>query len=122
MGLCRTAAPSTVSAPAGSWPVVGDGRAARVLLDPAQAMPEPGVLAARARLQLRPHGDQQRRRPPDPQRFMDRGLDPTLISYATALDAAAVGVTTVGLGMMVSRVPARYLGRPASLRSRSPQR
>ena len=42
--------------------------------------------------------------------FMDRGFDPTLISYATALDAAAVGVTTVGLGMMVSRVPARYLG------------
>lgn len=42
--------------------------------------------------------------------FMDRGFDPTLIAYATALDAAAVGVTTVGLGMMVSRVPARYLG------------
>jgi MFS family permease len=42
--------------------------------------------------------------------FMDRGFDPTLISYATALDAAAVGVTTVGLGMMMTRVPARYLG------------
>ena len=41
---------------------------------------------------------------------MDRGLDPTLIAYATALDAAAVGVTTVGLGLLVSRVPSRYLG------------
>src|SRR5688572_24551524 len=42
--------------------------------------------------------------------FMDRGLDPTLIAYATALDAAAVGVTTVGLGLLVSRLPSRYLG------------
>jgi MFS family permease len=42
--------------------------------------------------------------------FMDRGFDPTLISYATALDAAAVGVTTVGLGLLLSRVPSRFLG------------
>jgi MFS family permease len=42
--------------------------------------------------------------------FMDRGFDPILISYATALDAGAVAVTTVGLGLMISRVPARYLG------------
>jgi sugar phosphate permease len=42
--------------------------------------------------------------------FMDRGFDPVLISYATALDAAAVGVTTVGLGLMTARVPSRYLG------------
>jgi MFS family permease len=42
--------------------------------------------------------------------FMDRGFDPILISYATALDAAAVAVTTVGLGLLLSRVASRYLG------------
>ena len=42
--------------------------------------------------------------------FMDRGFDPILISYATALDAAAVGVTTIGLGLLTSRVASRYLG------------
>ena len=53
--------------------------------------------------------------------FMDRGFDPMLISYATALDAAAVGVTTVGFGLMTARVPARYLGAAGSWRWRSPR-
>lgn len=42
--------------------------------------------------------------------FMDRGLDPHLISYATALDAAAAGLTTFALGMLTRRIPARYIG------------
>lgn len=42
--------------------------------------------------------------------FMDRGLDPRLISYATALDAGAAGVSTFTMGMVVQRVPARFIG------------
>ncbi|NQW18691.1 MAG: MFS transporter [Chloroflexi bacterium] len=42
--------------------------------------------------------------------FMDRGLDPTLVSIATALDAVLAGVSTFTMGMLVSRVEARYLG------------
>ena len=42
--------------------------------------------------------------------FMDRGLDPTLVSIATAIDAVLAGVSTFTMGMLVSRVPARYLG------------
>ena len=42
--------------------------------------------------------------------FMDRGLDPTLISFATAFDAVCAGVSTFVFGMLVRRVPARYLG------------
>ena len=42
--------------------------------------------------------------------FMDRGLDAHLISYATALDAAAAGHRTFVLGMLVHRIPSRYMG------------
>jgi len=42
--------------------------------------------------------------------FMDRGLDPRLVSFATALDAAAAGVSTFTLGMLADRVPARFIG------------
>jgi len=42
--------------------------------------------------------------------FMDRGLDPRLVSYATALDAAAAGLSTFAMGLLVRRIPARYIG------------
>jgi cyanate permease len=42
--------------------------------------------------------------------FMDRGIDPTLVAYATALDAAAAGVSLFALGFVVDRVQVRYLG------------
>ena len=42
--------------------------------------------------------------------FMDRGLDPTLISFATAFDAVCAGASTFVFGMLVRRVPARFLG------------
>jgi hypothetical protein len=42
--------------------------------------------------------------------FMDRGLDPRLISYGTALDAAFAGVSTFALGLLTRRAPARLLG------------
>ena len=42
--------------------------------------------------------------------FMDRGLDATLVSYATAFDAVCAGAATFAFGMLVNRIPARYLG------------
>ena len=42
--------------------------------------------------------------------FMDRGMDPTLISLATAFDAVCAGVTTFAFGMLVKRVAAKKLG------------
>ena len=42
--------------------------------------------------------------------FMDRGLDPTLVSFATAFDAVCAGVSTFLFGMLVSRIPVRFLG------------
>ena len=42
--------------------------------------------------------------------FMDRGLDPTLISFATAFDAVCAGASTFIFGMLVTRIPARFLG------------
>ena len=42
--------------------------------------------------------------------FMDRGIDPTLVAYATALDAAAAGVSLFALGFLVERFQVRYLG------------
>ncbi len=42
--------------------------------------------------------------------FMDRGMDPTLISFATAFDAVAAGGSTFLFGMLVRWVPARFLG------------
>ena len=42
--------------------------------------------------------------------FMDRGMDPTLISFATAFDAVAAGASTFLFGMLVRWIPARFLG------------
>ena len=42
--------------------------------------------------------------------FMDRGLDPTLVSFATAFDAVAAGLATFAFGMLVRWVPAKFLG------------
>jgi MFS family permease len=42
--------------------------------------------------------------------FMDRGLDPRLISYATALDAGAAGLAGFTVGVLTRRFPARFLG------------
>jgi MFS family permease len=42
--------------------------------------------------------------------FMDRGLDPRLISYATALDAGAAGVAGFAVGILTRRFPAHLLG------------
>ncbi len=42
--------------------------------------------------------------------FMDRGMDPTLISFATAFDAVCAGASTFLFGMLVNRIPARFLG------------
>jgi predicted MFS family arabinose efflux permease len=42
--------------------------------------------------------------------FMDRGIDPTLVAYATALDAAAAAVSLFALGFLVDRFQVRYLG------------
>jgi MFS family permease len=44
---------------------------------------------------------------------MDRGLDATLISFATAFDAVCAGVSTFTLGFLVARIQARYLGGAA---------
>ena len=42
--------------------------------------------------------------------FMDRGLDATLISFATAFDAVSAGISTFTMGFLVTRFPARLLG------------
>jgi len=42
--------------------------------------------------------------------FMDRGLDPHVISYATALDAAAAGLSTFAMGLLAHRIPSRMIG------------
>ena len=42
--------------------------------------------------------------------FMDRGMDPTLISFATAFDAVCAGASTFVFGMLVRYVPGRFLG------------
>lgn len=42
--------------------------------------------------------------------FMDRGIDPILVSYATALDAAAASISMVGLGFVFERYQVRYAG------------
>jgi sugar phosphate permease len=42
--------------------------------------------------------------------FMDRGIDPTLVAYATALDAAAAGASLFALGLVVDRFQVRYVG------------
>jgi MFS family permease len=45
--------------------------------------------------------------------FMDRGLNPSLVSYATAMDAVLAGTSTFFMGMLVSRIHARFLGGAA---------
>ena len=42
--------------------------------------------------------------------FQDRGIDSGIISVAAALDAVAAGGATFVMGMLVRRVPVRYLG------------
>lgn len=42
--------------------------------------------------------------------FMDRGMDPTLISFATAVDAICAGAATFAFGMLVRRISVRALG------------
>jgi predicted MFS family arabinose efflux permease len=42
--------------------------------------------------------------------FMDRGLDAHMVSYATALDAAAAGLSTFAMGLLTRRVAARFIG------------
>ena len=42
--------------------------------------------------------------------FMDKGLDPTVIAFATAFDAVCAGAATFTFGMLVKYVPARTLG------------
>lgn len=42
--------------------------------------------------------------------FTDRGLEPRLVSYATALDAAMAGLSTFAMGLLVERAASRWLG------------
>lgn len=42
--------------------------------------------------------------------FTDRGFDPRLISYATALDAGAAGLSSFLSGLLTQRLPARLIG------------
>lgn len=42
--------------------------------------------------------------------FMDRGLDPRLVSYATAFDALMAGTSTFISGLAVRRFSARFVG------------
>ncbi|MDP6452808.1 MAG: MFS transporter [SAR202 cluster bacterium] len=42
--------------------------------------------------------------------FMDRGLDATLISLATAFDAVCAGLATFAFGMLVKHFSGRFLG------------
>ena len=42
--------------------------------------------------------------------FMDRGLDPSLVSFATAFNAVCAGAATFAFGMMVRYIPVRILG------------
>jgi MFS family permease len=42
--------------------------------------------------------------------FMDKGLDPGIVSLATALDAICAGISMFTIGMLGDRVAPRYLG------------
>ena len=42
--------------------------------------------------------------------FMDRGLDPALVSLATASNAVCAGAATFAFGMLVRHIPVRILG------------
>ena len=47
--------------------------------------------------------------------FMDRGLDPSLVSIATAFDAVCAGAGSFGAGMLVKKIPARIIGTSSFL-------
>jgi len=47
--------------------------------------------------------------------FMDRGLDPTLVSLATAFDAVCAGFGSFGGGMLVRRLQPKFIGASAFL-------
>jgi MFS family permease len=47
--------------------------------------------------------------------FMDRGLDPSLVSLATAFDAVCAGVGSFTAGMLVRKIPAKIIGSSAFL-------
>ena len=123
MGLLPDGGPPRPSArPPGRWTALGHGHPARgVSWTRAQAMrsrPFWRLVLVFSFVHMATNSVGVHRIPS----FMDRGFDPMLISYATALDAAAVGVTTVGLGMLISRVPPATWEPPASCCSRSLQR
>jgi MFS family permease len=42
--------------------------------------------------------------------FADAGLDPLVVSFATALDAGAAGLASLATGMLTRRVPGRFIG------------
>ena len=41
--------------------------------------------------------------------FMDRGLDPTLVSISTAFDAVCAGITSFIVGFLVSKINSRWI-------------
>ena len=47
--------------------------------------------------------------------FMDRGLDPSLVSLATAFDAVCAGAGSFTAGMLVRKIPAKIIGSSAFL-------
>ena len=47
--------------------------------------------------------------------FMDRGLDPTLVSLATAFDAVCAGAGSFGGGMLVRHLKPKFIGASAFL-------
>jgi len=42
--------------------------------------------------------------------FVDRGIDPLMVSYAISLEAGLAGVVTLAVGLVAHRVPSRILG------------
>ena len=47
--------------------------------------------------------------------FMDRGLDPGLVSLATAFDAVCAGIGSFGGGILVRNISSKYIGASAFL-------
>tara|TARA_B100000519_G_scaffold61557_2_gene52013 strand:- start:58 stop:1299 length:1242 start_codon:yes stop_codon:yes gene_type:complete len=45
--------------------------------------------------------------------FMDRGLDPTLVSLATAFDAICAGIASFTGGILVTKIPSKIIGASA---------
>ena len=44
---------------------------------------------------------------------MDRGLDPTLVSLATAFDAICAGIASFTGGILVTKIPSKIIGASA---------